>query len=258
VFSTADAADGQPVVIVTQSLASAYWPHTSPLGHRLRVFAADQTASPWMTVVGVVGDVIDDWYDRRNTPTLFVPEVQRPAWSVTLLARTAGDPNPLGPALRRALHAVDRDQSERLVISLDQSLADRTSGLRVIGTIMAGIGAVALLLAAVGIYSLMAYYVSQRRAEIGIRMALGATQAAVVRLTLGHTARLSVIGLGIGSVLAVLAGIGTRSALFGIIPLSPYLIVGLTLALALIAFASTLPPLRQALRVAPSAALRTE
>jgi ABC-type antimicrobial peptide transport system permease subunit len=139
-----------------------------------------------------------------------------------------------------------------------QSLQERTSGIRSVGNLMAGLGAIALVLAAVGIYSLMAYVVSQRRHEIGLRMALGATRGGVVRLMFGQTGRLAVIGLGIGLVATVLVGTAAERALVGLVALEPALVFFVTLVLVTVALLATVIPAQHAARIDPATALRLE
>jgi putative ABC transport system permease protein len=253
-----DGPQAPPVALVSQSMADRFWPHENPLGRRLRVVDGDHPDAPWMTVVGLTGDVIDDWFDRRNTPMLYLPMAQQPSFTVTLVARTEGEPAALAPAVRHALQTVDANQPPTIVTTLSQSLHDRTIGLQMIGAMMAALGGLALVLAAIGIYSLMAYDVSQRRHEIGLRMALGATRGDVWRFTVGQAGRLSAMGLGVGLVLALLSGRLVESALFGIVALDPLLLASLTLGLLTTALVATLVPARLATRVDPATALRGE
>jgi len=157
-----------------------------------------------------------------------------------------------------ALHAVDPDQPPTPVITLAQAIHERTMGLQVIGFMMAGLGGLALVLAAIGIYSLMSYYVSQRRHEIGVRMALGATRRDVARLTIRQAGGLSAIGLGLGTVLALAANRAVEGVLFGTVSLSPVVFVGIVLTLAATAAIATLAPTRQATPIDPATALRSD
>jgi putative ABC transport system permease protein len=255
-FSAEDGPDGQPVALVSQSMAARYWPNQDPIGRRVRTF--DNPESPWMTVVGITGDVIDDWFNRRNAPAVYVSASQRPTYSVTLVARTTGDPTQLGPGMRAALRTIDPNQPPILLTSMSQALHDRTSGIRTIGVMMAALGGLALVLATIGLYSLLAYDVIQRRQEIGVRMALGATRGDVVRFTIGHVGRLAGIGLGVGFGLAILAGRAVESALFGVVSLGAPLLVGITLTLCATALLAGVVPARQASRVDPATSLQAQ
>ena len=137
----------------------------------------------WITVVGVAGNIIDDWFSRRNGPMLYVPMPQRPSYIVNLVVRAGGDPTALSGELRRLLKSIDPSQPPVHVMTMKGMLHERTVGLQMIGAMMGVLGALAVVLAAIGLYSLMAYHVSQRRHEIGVRMALGASQATVIRQT---------------------------------------------------------------------------
>jgi len=255
-FSAEDRPQGPPVAVVSQSMANRLWPNESAIGRRIRT--ADGPETLWLTVVGVTGDTIDDWFSRRNAPTLYVPMTQRPSYTVTLVAHTNGDAATLASGVRAALRTVDPNQPPTVIRTLSQSLHDRTIGLQMIGTMMAVLGGLALVLATVGIYSLMAYDVIQRRQEIGVRMALGATRGDVMRFTIGRAGRLAGVGLGVGLGLAVLAGRAVESALFGVVSLGAPLLVGLTLVLSATALLACVLPARQASKVDPATSLHAQ
>jgi putative ABC transport system permease protein len=210
----------------------------------------------WVTVVGICGNTIDDWFDSRNEPTMYLPAAQRPDAHVNLVARTTGDPTALAPALRAALAAVDPEQPAFQVMTMQEALRQRTVGLRFIGALMAVFGGLALVLAAVGIYAVMAFYVAQRRHEIGIRLALGASRRDVLRLTVSQSGRLSLIGVGIGLVLATALARLMESALFGIVSADPLLFVGTAVTLAGTAMVASAIPAHRATRVDPAGVLR--
>jgi len=252
-FTEADRQDAEPVAIVSQSLASRHWPGESAIGRRIRLGGEDR---PLTTIVGVSGDTIDDWFVNRNAPTAYVPNAQVPMASIFLVLRTSGDPAALADGARRAVAAVDPHQAPFAVTTMREAIRVRTSGLRFIGGIMLAFGVIALALAAVGIYSVMAFYVAQRRQEMGIRMALGATASQVLRLTLGHATRMAGLGIAIGAA----AGLGLarlmESALFGTVKAEPWLFISVAGLLAAFAVLASLLPARQATRVDPVVALR--
>jgi putative ABC transport system permease protein len=253
-FSAADSATSQPVAVVSKSLAAKYWPTAGAVGKRLRIGDSKE----WTTVVGVVGDTIDDWFDRRNAPMLFVPFTQSPTAGVALIVRTAGDPASLSSAIREAIRRVEPTQAVFDVMTMREQLSQRTVGLQFISSVMAVFGALALVLAAVGVYGVMAFYVTQRRHEIGVRMALGATTRDVLRLTTGQTGRLSIIGVAIGLVLAIALAHVMESVLFGIVAVEPTLFMVTAAALMTTGFLAGLIPARRATLIEPSAALRTD
>ncbi|MEZ5316267.1 MAG: ADOP family duplicated permease [Vicinamibacterales bacterium] len=253
-IEASDRAETAPVAVVSASMARRHWPDRSPIGARIK-FGRD--ATDWYTVVGVAGDTIDDWFQYRREPTVYVPVLQAPSAQVYLMARAAGgDGTSLLPDLRRAVAAVDPDQAVFEVSTMRNAIYERTTGIRFIGSLMAGFGVVALVLAAFGIYGVMAHYVVQRRQEIGVRMALGATRGDVLRLTLGQSAKLAAIGIAIGLALGVALARVMENVLFGVVALEPSLFVGITAGLTGIAFLASLVPARHAARTSPMQALR--
>ena len=241
------------VAVVSQSLAQLYWPDQSPIGRRVKLSAED---TEWVTVVGISGNVLDDWFNSRNAPTIYVPVLQWPSSQIHLLAKVVGDSDAQIAALRGALARVDHSLPAFDTETMGQAIYTRTTGLRVIGQLMAAFGALALLLSAAGLYSVMAHYVAQRRHEIGVRMALGATARDVLRLTLGQGLKLAGIGIAIGLALGVALARVIESALFGVVALEPGLFVAVTALLTIVALLATLLPARHAVSVDPAGALR--
>jgi putative ABC transport system permease protein len=252
-LTEADRSGTEPVVVISESAAGRYWPGESAIGKRIRLGGADR---PWLTVVGVSGDTIDDWFSRRGVPTAFVPVAQAPSLSVCLVLRTNGDPAALAGAARAAVAAVDRAQPVFDAVTMRDALRIRTTGLRFIGGMMAAFGAIALVLAALGIYSVMAYHVAQRRHEMGIRLALGATGGDVLRLTLGQGARMSGLGIVIGLALGLALARVLESALFGVVAAEPWLFAAVAVTLAAIACLASVIPARFAAATDPLIALR--
>jgi predicted permease len=250
----ADREDTQPVAVVSRALARRYFPDGSPIGQRIRI-GEDET---WVTVIGVSGDVVHDWFLYREEPTSYVPVSQGPSAYVNVVARTAGDPMSLAPALRRALWTVDSTQPAFDVMTLEAAIHQRTTGLRFISRLMAGFGGLALVLAAVGIYGVVAHQVAQRRHEIGVRMALGASSASVLRQTIGQSARMTLLGIAIGLALGVALARVMESALFGVVAVEPALLAAIAATFAVVALLASLLPARQASRVDPVEALRLE
>jgi putative ABC transport system permease protein len=254
-FTDADREGADRTAIISQSAARRFWPNESPLGKRIQLGGA---AGPWITVVGVCGDTMHDWFVGRWAPTVYVPVAQSPSVLVSLVLRTSGDPAALAAAGHAAVAAVDPRQPVFEAMTLREALRVRTTGLRFVGGLMAAFGGVALLLAAIGIYSVMAFFVTQRRHEMGIRVALGATSADVVRLTIGHGTRMAGLGIAIG----LAAGIGLarvlESALFGVISLEPWLAASVTATLGAVALLASFVPARQAAAMDPVRALRQD
>jgi len=252
-LTAADRPDTEPVVVITQSAAARYWPGESPLGKRMRLGGAER---PWTTIVGVCGDTIDDWFNRRGVPTVYVPVAQAPSLSVSLVLKTNGDPAALATAARAAVAAVDRSQPVFEAVTMRDALRIRTTGLRFIGGMMAVFGVLALVLAAIGIYSVMAYHVAQRRHEMGIRMALGATGGDVLRLTVGQGARMAALGIVIGLLVGAALARVLESLLFGVVAAEPWLFAAVATTLAVIACVASVIPARFAAATDPLIALR--
>jgi putative ABC transport system permease protein len=257
-FDDRDGVDAPKVVVVNETLARRHWPNESPLGHRLS-FSRPGTDAPWFTIVGVVRDVRERGYEREMKPGVYVPITQTDGGvPENLVVRSTGDPVALAVPIRRIVTAVDPEQPVAAVKTLDDILdldiADRQQQLTLLGA-FAGL---ALVLSAIGLYGLLAYNVSERRREIGVRMALGAQARTVVGAIVGRGILLTVIGLGLGSVIAGIAGRTMQSLLYGVGAADPLAFMASAAAFTAVAFlASALPALRAA-RVDPMLALREE
>jgi putative ABC transport system permease protein len=183
---------------------------------------------------------------------------QHPESASAFVVRTSGDPLALAASVSRQLLAVDRDQPPYDIRSLDQVVSDGLSGIETSAQLMMIFAACALALAAAGIFAVMAYSVTQRTHEIGVRVALGAQRLDLLRLVVGGAMKMAAIGLGIGIVLALLLGRALSSALFGVIQIDPITVALLTSVLVLVAAAAAYVPARWAMKVDPMVALRYE
>jgi putative ABC transport system permease protein len=251
----ADRENTEPVAVISQAMAARFWPGESPIGARIRLGG---DSGPWATVVGIAGDTIDDWFSGRNQPTVYVPVEQAPTALVNIALRTAGDPAALADGARRAVSRVDPALAPFDVTTMTDAVRIRTTGIRFIGGMMAAFGIIALVLAAIGIYSVVAYMVSERRQEIGIRMALGATSRSVLVRMAGSGGRMALVGISIGLGLGVLLARAMESALWGVVRPEVWLFAAIAAVLAVVAVAASLVPARQASHVDPIVALRTE
>ena len=254
-FDENDDEDAREVAIVSRSMAERFWPGRDPLGRRFRVAAEDE---PWLTVVGVCGDVIQHWATRRHAPTYYRPLRQAPRLALAFAVRTSGDPESLAEAARRALATVDPDQPAFQVMSMRRSISNSTIGLQYVAAIMAALAALALVLAVSGVYGVMSYRVSARTPEIGVRVALGASPLAILRLTLGHALLLSVIGLSLGAALAFGAGRLVSATLLGAVRFDAGVLVGMAAILFTAAVVAAAVPSRRALALDPARVLRAE
>jgi len=246
-----------PVVVVSRSFAQRFWPGQDAIGRRFRtVDPARET--PWLTVVGISGDVVHQWVMRRNYPTMYRPMRQEPITRLAFAIRTTGDPDALIPAVGRALRDVDPDQPADDVLSMRHAIARGTIGIQYVAGIMSAFGVLALVLALSGVYGILSYRVSLRTVEIGVRMALGATRRDVLALTLGQAARLSAIGLAAGAALAFAMARMLSSALRGAVASDPAMVGMTTVVLALAALVAAWIPSRRAMGIEPAMALRAE
>ena len=234
-------------------MARTYWPNEDPIGRRLRI-----PNGPWLTVVGIAGDVIHDWFNRRNTPALYQPFPQAPSDFFCLLLRTAGNPSSVAPDARRALLAVDHEQPVFEVMTMRQALKERTIGLQYLAAVMTVFAAIALLLATVGLYAVIAYLVAQRRHEIGVRIALGASKRDVVRLTTGQTLRLTLAGAAIGLLLSIALSRLMEAGVLGIATSDARIFLVFSAILIAAALLAGYLPARRAAAIDPMVALRVE
>ena len=257
VVTAQDGRDAPPVVVVSQRLARRIWGDQEPIGKRLKM-GRPESKEPWRTVVGVVGDIKQSPFDTNPQAAAYFSLEQIPQPSSGLLLRTVGDPLTLAPSARAAVKSVDPQLPAYDIRSLEQMVSDNVSGVESSATMMMVFGCVALVLAAAGIFALMAYSVAQRTHEIGVRMALGAQRKDVLRLVVGYAVKLAMVGLAIGIPIAVAMTRAMESFLFGLVRMDFVVLVGFTVLLAGVAALAAYVPARRALKVDPMVALRYE
>lgn len=262
-FDARDTGEGQPVIIVDERLAAKFWPRQDPLGKRMylpdRIEDLTKVGpnTTFYTVVGVVGSVKEFGLvsaDER-VGAYYFPYTQQTARTVALVVRAAGDPLALAPAIRRELSRLDPELPLYDVHSMEQRLERSVAGRRVAMTLAVGFGAVALLLAAVGIYGVLAYQVAQRTREIGIRMALGSHARGVFALILREGVVLLAAGFGAGLAGAFAIRRLLQRELYGVDPMEPAVVAAVAAALAAVALAACVLPARRASRIDPLVAL---
>jgi putative ABC transport system permease protein len=246
--------DEQPprVLMVNQTLAHRYWPNQNPIGKRIVVGRAAEGSE----VVGVLGDIRNTGLAADTRPEIYIPFAQLPWASMNLLVRTAGDPRGYAAAVRRRVQAVDKDQPVTKVLSMEEVLAEGALQPRFVTTLLGGLAAIALVLAMVGIYSAVAYSVSQRTQEMGIRMALGAERWDILRLVLRQGLGPASVGIAIG--VAVSLGL-TRlmtKMLYHVSTADPATFAAGAMLFAAVAMLASYLPARRATRVDPMVALR--
>jgi putative ABC transport system permease protein len=252
-FTHSDRADSQPVAIISQAAAERHFGSRDPIGRRIKV-----GQSPWLTIVGVSGDVIQDWFSRRNFPTAFRPYPQAPTSYLAIAVRAEGDLPSLIPPVRAAFREVDAAQPVFDIMPMRVALQERTIGLQYVAGIMTVFGALALGLAVVGVYSVMAFVITQRTHEIGVRIALGANRRDVLRLTVGQAASMTAIGIVVGLALSFGLGRLMEAALFGVISNDIRVAGGFAAVLIAAAITAGYIPARRATGIDPIIALRTD
>jgi predicted permease len=262
-FGARDTTTSQPAVIVDKKLADKFWRGRSALGQRMYQPDSAETIydtgpdTRWLTVVGVVAEVKQRGLasDEERFGAYYFPFTQQPVGSMTLVARIDGDPLLVAGSMRRELAALDPELPLYDVQTLEERVASSVEGRRAAVTLATAFGLVALLLATLGIYGVLAYQVTQRTREIGIRMALGSESGRVFRLIVGEGAALLGVGLllGLGGLIALRRAL--ESELYGVSPFEPAVLAAATAVLALVALSACLVPARRAARIDPAVAL---
>jgi len=253
-ISAEDGVDSAPAVVLSEFVARHYWPGASPLGQRIQL---GNTQSPWLRVVGVCGDR-KDWFQGLIQPAAYVSSTQQPSASMTLALRTAGDPLAAVNGARARMREVDPNQPVYDVKTMEQSLAEQTSGVRAAAVIMGSYAVIALLLAVTGIYAVTSHSVLQRTHEIGIRIALGAARGHILRLALRQGMGLAAAGLAIGVPAAFFLTRLMSSFLYNAMAISVAPFGVFTLGLCLSSLLASYVPAQRATHIDPMVALREE
>ena len=257
-IEASDRADTPPVCLIDETFAKTFWPGESAIGKRVKFGNLNDPEPPWMQVVGVVAHVKNYGVDQPSRVEIYLPYNQRPAGSPTILVETAGDPASLTPGVREAVKSLDPELPIFAVRTLNEVVASQMAPRRLAVALISVFSAVALLLAAIGIYGVMSYAVALRTQEIGIRMALGAQREDISQMVLRFGTRLSLAGVTLG----LIAAFGLARAMAGLLfqtstadpptfSIVPLLLLGVALLACYV-------PARRATRVDPLVALRTE
>jgi putative ABC transport system permease protein len=255
-FTEADNSTARRVIVVNQTMVKQYWPNDSPIGQHVTM----KDWGPPLTgeIVGVVGDVKTNGLDEAVGPMIYWPHFQFPELFNTIVVRSDGEPSRLLPAVKGAIWAVNKNQAISKIGTMKQVLSESLARRRLYMILLGVFAGAALLLAGVGIYGMVSYSVSQRIREMGIRIAIGAEHGDLLRLVLGHGARVALLGIGIGIAAALGLTRLMTSLLFGVSATDPLTFVGVAGLLTLVALAASLLPARRAMRVDPMVALRHE
>ncbi len=257
-FTEQDGAGTQDVVVISQSLARAYWHDKDAIGSRIKFGALDDSKPPWLTIVGVTGDVLMDWTTPSHGFVIYRPYQQFPRVYSSLVLRTSGNPASFVTAARKVISSVDPEQTLMDIKPMSDVIRESTINIAYVAAMMSCLGILALALAAVGVYGVMAFTTAESTHEIGIRMALGALPGNVLRLIVGRGMLLTAAGLVIGIPISFLLTPLLGSYLSGLGSADPVALAGVSLLLAAVAFVACWIPARRATRVDPMVALRYE
>jgi putative ABC transport system permease protein len=256
-FAPTDNAGSAPVVVVNEAFARKYFPNANPLGRRLRISRGKQN-EPWSQVVGVVGNINEFAGETVPRPQIFEPLWAQPSAAANFVVRTRDDPAAFSGSLRRVVFAVDPGQALTRLRTMDRVIKDSGRGNHVMTEMLATFAGLALLMAAVGIYGLLAYLVGRRTQEFGVRMALGAGRSEIVRLVIRNATSLVVVGTGIGFLISLALPSLFAAALADFHVASGLILVSAPLLVVLVALGSSYLPARRATKVDPIVALRYE
>jgi predicted permease len=260
-FTTQDRMDAPLVAIASEAMAKQLWPGQDPVGHTVRMFKSEDA---WVTIVGVAADVHSRGIQRESPPTLYFPYAQsgRSAYAVptsmTLTIRSAGSLAGVAGALRAAVRATDPAIAISRVASMRDVVGDSIASRRFTTLLLGAFATLAVVLAGIGIYGVVSFGVAQRRYEIGVRMAMGASAAAIARLVLGESGRMAAVGLLVGLAGATGVQRALRSLLVGVHGADAPTYAGVVAVLAGVAVLACVVPARRAMSVNPTEALRND
>jgi len=265
--SEADNFDTSGVVVINQSMARLHWPGEDPIGKRITFDDSTAKTSSWVTVIGVTKNTVRSNWIGPAEEEVFVPFLQSrdylqnptgPFAYITLVVRTTTDAASVAPVVKAAIHSLDRNASISEVQTMEQVIGKATAESRFYLILLGAFASVALVLAAVGIYGVMSYFVSRRIQEIGIRMALGAQKDDVLRLIVSHGVILAISGIAVGIAGALSLTRLMSSLLYGTQPADPMTFLAVIFVLSAVAIAASYIPARRAAKIEPMAALRHE
>jgi len=261
VISPADSASSQLVALVNEEMARRYWIGRDPIGGRLRIGGPKR---PWVTVVGIVADVRHNGITDVIKEKFYVPHRQWhlstefPIRSMALVVKTATDPMGVVGPIRQEIRTLDANLPVPNIQVMDDVVGATLSSPRFTGFLLVTFAGIALALSAIGVYGVLSYLVSRRTREIGIRLAIGAGRAQVLRMVLESGLVLALSGVGLGLTVALVAARFLRTMLYGVGPADPLTFVSVGVTLSLVALLSSLVPAWRATRVNPVVALKTE
>jgi predicted permease len=255
-FTESDTRESLPVILVDEKTAQRFWPHQDPLGKRIR--PDDGPSAPYYTIVGVVGVVKQYGLDNAGRITLYFPFKQRATGSLYVVARTATDPNPLAASLAAAVHSIDPNLAVYDVASMEERLHQSLARQRFAMTLLGSFAGFALVLAAIGVYGVLSYVVSQGTRDIGVRVMLGAQRENIMVMVFKHGLSLAGAGLVAGLAGALVMGRVMQNLLFGVRATDALTFSLVAVFLIAVALIASYIPARRAMQVDPMVALRNE
>ena len=256
-FDQRDSADAPRAVIVNETMARMFWPGESPIGRRIK-YGQLSSRSQWMTIVGVVADTRRTGHEAVVRPETYLPQAQSPDIGLALLVRTTGEPMALVSSLRAVLREIDPLVPLESIHPLDTEVAEMTAGRRLNTTLFVVFAVIAAILAAVGIYGVIAASVEQRTRELGVRLALGATGGSILRMVLVEGLWLVGVGLGVGMVASLAVSGAMARLLYEVQPTDAATLTSIAALTVIVALLASLVPAIRAVRVDPMTALRAE
>jgi predicted permease len=244
---------GAPIpFLINETAARRYWPNEDPIGQLVR--------APWgpAIIAGIVGDVRHLGLSKAPTPAVYFPHFIGPRIVTTVVARTDGDPAALAASVRQVIRDIDPNQPVRSIAPLREVMADSIARDRFFTVVFVVFGTLALVLAVIGVYGVLAYAVGQRTSEIGVRMALGARAADILGMVMGSGMRLVVVGIAVGAIAALFLTQLLASQLYSVSANDPATFVAAPLGIAAVALLACYVPARRAIHIEPTTALRQE
>ena len=257
-FTESDTAQAPPVVLISESLARRFWPGGDAVGKRILQGRTPGPDRPWRTIVGIVGDTKQYGLSAETKWEVYYPYLQNPPSDFAFVVRAASHPEGLTAAIKNEVHGIDKDVPVHDEMTMERIVSDSMGTRRMTMLLLGLFAALALVLAAVSIYGVIAYSVGQRTHEIGVRMALGAERRDVLWLVVGKGFILATIGVVVGLASAAVLTRFLSSLLFGVRPTDPVIFTGVSLILAAVSLVASYIPARRAARVDPIVALRYE
>jgi putative ABC transport system permease protein len=256
-FSDRDSAEVQGVAIINDAVARKYWPGEDPIGKRIKR-GRPESKNPWVSIVGIVRAANQLSLREETQPEIYLPYLQNTSRTFTVVARTASDARMLAGPIGKEVRATDKDLPVSSMKLMEDLISNSVAQPRFYTTLLSIFAALALILAAVGVYGVMSYSVAVRTRDIGLRVALGARPLDIFRYVVGEALLLTLIGLGIGIALAVVSARLMKSLLYGVTSTDPLTLAAASLALLAVALLASYIPARRAIKIDPIVTLRYE